>query len=56
MYEIQYYDQEWNQLSNYWNTYAVGIEFSDGTDALAQENGYTLEKCRQMENVRFFLD
>lgn len=47
---------EKNQLSNYWNTHAIGIEFSDGTDALAQENGYTLEKCRQMENVRFFLD
>ena len=40
-----------------WNTHAIGIEFSDGSDALAQENGYTLEQCEQMQDdVLFFLD
>lgn len=29
---------------------------ADGSDALAQENGYTLEECLQMEDAKFFLD
>lgn len=34
----------------------ICIEFADGSDALAQENGYTLEQCLAMSDVRFFLD
>lgn len=42
-------------LKDYWNDYAIAIEFQDGTDTLAQENGYTLEQCMAMQDVRFFL-
>lgn len=40
----------------YWDKRPIGIVFSDGTDVLAQENGYSLEECLDMENVKFFLD
>lgn len=43
-------------LSKYWETNAICIEFADGTDALAQENGYTLEQCFAMTDAKFFLD
>lgn len=45
-----------NQLKKYWDTTPICIEFPDGTDALAQENGYTLEQCLNMSDVKFFLD
>lgn len=45
-----------NQLKKYWDTTPICIEFLDGTDALAQENGYTLEQCLNMSDVKFFLD
>lgn len=45
-----------NELERYWNTHAICIEFPDGTDALAQENGYTLTECLEMTDVNFFLD
>lgn len=44
------------ELAKYWSTHAICIEFADGTDALAQENGYTLDSCLNMKNVKFFLD
>lgn len=44
------------ELSKFWDTKAICIEFSDGTDALAQENGYTLEQCLSMDDVKFFID
>lgn len=37
-----------NELPKYWETRSICIEFADGSDALAQENGYTLEECLQM--------
>lgn len=45
-----------SELPKYWETKSICIEFADGSDALAQENGYTLEECLQMEDARFFLD
>ena len=39
-----------------WCTKAICIEFADGTDVLAQENGYTLQQCIGMKGVRFFID
>ena len=45
-----------NKLEKYWNTHAICIEFADGTDALAQENEYTLTECLEMTDVKFFLD
>lgn len=44
------------QLKELWDKSPICIEFANGTDALAQENGYTLEKCIAMNDVRFFLD
>ncbi len=44
------------ELKKYWNTKSICIEFSDGSTAMAQDNGYTLEKCMQMKDVKFFLD
>lgn len=44
------------QLKELWDKSPICIEFANGTDALAQENGYTLEKCLAMNDVRFFLD
>lgn len=44
------------QVRELWNKKPVCIEFADGSDALAQENGYTLEQCLEMSDVRFFLD
>lgn len=44
------------ELPKYWEKKSICIEFPDGTDALAQENGYTLEQCLKMEDVKFFLD
>lgn len=43
-------------LPKYWETNAICIEFADGTDVLAQENGYTLEQCLAMTDAKFFLD
>lgn len=46
-------------LEKYWDSKSICIEFSDGTDALAQENGYTLQQCLAMDymdDVKFFLD
>ena len=45
-----------NELPKYWETRSICIEFADGSDALAQENEYTLEECLQMEDAKFFLD
>ena len=45
-----------SELPKYWETKSICIEFADGSDALAQENGYTLEECLQMEDAKFFLD
>lgn len=42
------------EVRAYWESNSICIEFSDGSDALAQENGYTMEKCLQMEDVKFF--
>ena len=44
------------QVKELWDKKPICIEFADGTDALAQENGYTLEQCLAMSDVRFFLD
>lgn len=44
------------ELLHYWDAYAIYIEFPDGSDALAQENGYTLHECMLMYDARFFLD
>lgn len=44
------------ELEDLWETNAICIEFADGSDALAQENGYTLEQCLAMDDARFFLD
>lgn len=52
--KLNYIKQE--ELSKYWETTPICIEFSDGTDALAQENGYTLEECLAIEDAEFFLD
>lgn len=51
---IKYINRE--ELEKYWNSRAICIEFSDGSDSLAQENGYTLEQCLKMTDARFFLD
>lgn len=45
-----------DEVKKYWNNRAICIEFPDGTDTLAQENGYTLEQCLKMTTVKFFLD
>ena len=41
-----------------WDKRAICVEFSDGSDALLQENGYTLEDCIQFvkEGCQFFYD
>ena len=44
------------QLKKYWYTAPICIVFPDNSDALAQENGYTLEQCTNMKDVVFFLD
>lgn len=44
------------QVKELWDKKPICIEFADGSDALAQENGYTLEQCLAMSDVRFFLD
>ena len=44
------------ELADLWEKKAICIEFADGSDALAQENGYTLEQCLAMDDARFFLD
>lgn len=51
---MEYIKQE--ELPKYWKTKAICIEFADGSDALAQENGYTLEQCMEMTDAKFFLD
>lgn len=51
---IRYIKQK--DLPKYWEDKAICIEFSDGSDALAQENGYTLNQCLTMTDTRFFLD
>lgn len=44
-------------LSEYWDDFAIVIAFPDGSDALAQENHYTLEDClSKFDDVKFFLD
>ena len=45
-----------DQVRDLWETKPIVIEFADSTDALAQENGYTLEQCLAMTDVRFFVD
>lgn len=52
--QLRYIKQE--ELPEYWEEKDICIEFGDGSDALAQENGYTLEQCMAMKGVRFFLD
>lgn len=44
------------ELETLWNKRAICIEFADGSDVLAQENGYTLQQCLAMTDARFFLD
>lgn len=44
------------QVKELWDKKPICIEFADGSDVLAQENGYTLEQCLAMSDVRFFLD
>lgn len=51
---IQYITKE--EVSKYWNTRNICLEFADGTDSLAQENGYTLKQCLDMTDVKYFLD
>lgn len=51
---MEYIKQE--ELPKYWETKVICIEFADGSDALAQENGYTLEQCMEMTDAKFFLD
>ena len=43
-------------LPKFWENRAICIEFPDGSDVLAQENGYTLKQCLNMDNAKFFLD
>ncbi|RHO65913.1 hypothetical protein DW085_13200 [Clostridium sp. AF50-3] len=44
-------------LPEYWDDFAIVIAFPDGTDALAQENHYTLHDClHKLNDVKFFLD
>lgn len=45
-----------SDVLKYWDKRPIGIAFSDGTDVLAQENGYSLGECLDMEDVKFFLD
>lgn len=45
-----------DQVAALWDTKPIVIEFADGTDALAQENGYTLEQCLAMTDARFYVD
>lgn len=52
--KLRYISRE--ELGKYWEKKSICIEFPDVTDALAQENGYTLEQCLGMEDVKFFLD
>lgn len=44
------------ELADLWKKKAICIEFADSSDALVQENGYTLEQCLVMNDARFFLD
>lgn len=44
-------------LSEYWEDFAIVIVFPDGTDALAKENHYTLHDCLyKFDSVKFFID
>lgn len=44
-------------LSEYWDDFAVVIVFPDGTNVLAQENHYTLHDClHKFDSVKFFID
>lgn len=52
--DIKYISKE--DLMKYWGRKSICIEFPDGSDSLAQENGYTLEQCLEMTDARFFLD
>ena len=49
------YITRWD-LGKYWDSKGICIEYQDGTDILAQENGYTLEQCLAMDDVKFFLN
>lgn len=51
---VKYIDRE--DLAKYWDTKSICIELGDGSDALAQENGYTLDQCLKMTDAKFFLD
>ncbi len=62
-YAVEHYrPEEWVPISHvtlpeYWDDFAIVIAFPDGTDALAQENHYTLNDClHKLDNVKFFLD
>lgn len=44
------------ELAELWEKKTICIEFADSSDALAQENGYTLEQCLAMDDAGFFLD
>lgn len=52
--DIKYISKE--DLMKYWGRKSICIEFPDGSNSLAQENGYTLEQCLEMTDARFFLD
>lgn len=59
----EHYDPHaWIQISKeslpeYWDDFAIVIAFPDGSDALAQENHYTVEDClHKLDDAKFFLD
>lgn len=52
--DIKYISKE--DLMIYWGRNSICIEFPDGSNSLAQENGYTLEQCLEMTDAKFFLD
>ena len=54
VYVMKYIKKE--ELKKFYDRQAICIEFPDGSDAMAQDNGYTLEQCLAMDDVKFFLD
>ena len=57
MADLETYPDDLRKLFTYvWESNSICIEFSNGSDALTEENGYTLEECLRMEDAKFFLD
>ena len=50
------YIKKKEELKKFYDRQAICIEFPDGSNAMAQDNGYTLEQCLARDDVKFFLD